>query len=226
MGAFSAFALLQVFEELLLDADWSVNAGSWMWLSCSAFFQQFFHCYCPVGFGKRTDPTGDYIRYIFHCNPLGVGYLIIWYIELQNEFPLFLMPARRYIPILKDYPNRYIYEPWNAPESVQKAANCVVGVDYPKPMINHAEGSRLNIERMKQVYQQLSHYRGLSKSAVTTKCSVSSCCYLPLLVLKRPISFRQRIPILEQLLYITISSWPHTLPVKSLDISKCVAAIL
>lgn len=54
---------LQVFEELLLDADWSVNAGSWMWLSCSAFFQQFFHCYCPVGFGRRTDPSGDYIRY-------------------------------------------------------------------------------------------------------------------------------------------------------------------
>ncbi|XP_071346620.1 cryptochrome-2 isoform X2 [Trachinotus anak] len=121
---------MKVFEELLLDADWSVNAGSWMWLSCSAFFQQFFHCYCPVGFGRRTDPSGDYIR--------------------------------RYIPILKDYPNRYIYEPWNAPELVQKAANCVVGVDYPKPMINHAEGSRLNIERMKQVYQQLSHYRGLS----------------------------------------------------------------
>ncbi|XP_014829264.1 PREDICTED: cryptochrome-2-like [Poecilia mexicana] len=121
---------MKVFEELLLDADWSVNAGSWMWLSCSAFFQQFFHCYCPVGFGRRTDPSGDYIR--------------------------------RYIPILKDFPNRYIYEPWNAPESLQKAANCVVGVDYPKPMINHAEGSRLNIERMKQVYQQLSHYRGLS----------------------------------------------------------------
>ncbi|KAM9854173.1 cryptochrome-2 [Aulostomus maculatus] len=121
---------MKVFEELLLDADWSVNAGSWMWLSCSAFFQQFFHCYCPVGFGRRTDSSGDYIR--------------------------------RYIPILKDYPNRYIYEPWNAPESIQKAANCVVGVHYPKPMINHAEGSRLNIERMKQVYQQLSHYRGLS----------------------------------------------------------------
>lgn len=53
---------VQVFEELLLDADWSMNAGSWMWLSCSAFFQQFFHCYCPVGFGRRIDPSGDYIR--------------------------------------------------------------------------------------------------------------------------------------------------------------------
>lgn len=54
----------QVFEELLLDADWSVNAGSWMWLSCSSFFQQFFHCYCPVGFGRRTDPNGDFIRWV------------------------------------------------------------------------------------------------------------------------------------------------------------------
>lgn len=56
--------VLQVFDELLLDADWSVNAGSWMWLSCSSFFQQFFHCYCPVGFGRRTDPNGDFIRWV------------------------------------------------------------------------------------------------------------------------------------------------------------------
>ncbi|CAH2325886.1 cryptochrome-2 [Pelobates cultripes] len=120
---------VKVFDELLLDADFSVNAGSWMWLSCSAFFQQFFHCYCPVGFGKRTDPSGDYIR--------------------------------RYLPVLKNFPSRYIYEPWNAPESVQKEAKCIVGVDYPKPIVNHAEASRLNIERMKQTYQQLSRYRGL-----------------------------------------------------------------
>ncbi|XP_041917577.1 cryptochrome-2-like [Alosa sapidissima] len=125
---------MKVFEEMLLDADWSVNAGSWMWLSCSSFFQQFFHCYCPVGFARRIDPSGDYIR--------------------------------KYIPKLKDYPNRYIHEPWNAPESLQKACNCVVGVDYPKPMVRHAETSRLNIERMKQVYQQFSQYKGLSLLAM------------------------------------------------------------
>lgn len=52
-----------MFEELLLDADWSVNAGTWMWLSCSSFFQQFSHCYCPVKFGRKADPNGDYIRF-------------------------------------------------------------------------------------------------------------------------------------------------------------------
>lgn len=46
---------------------------------------------------------------------------------------------------------------------MQAAAKCVIGVHYPKPMVNHAEASRLNIERMKQIYQQLSRYRGLGK---------------------------------------------------------------
>lgn len=70
---------------------------------------------------------------------------------------------RRYLPKLKGFPSRYIYEPWNAPESIQKAAKCIIGVDYPRPIVNHAETSRLNIERMKQIYQQLSRYRGLCK---------------------------------------------------------------
>uniref|UniRef100_A0A3B3ZDC6 Photolyase/cryptochrome alpha/beta domain-containing protein n=1 Tax=Periophthalmus magnuspinnatus TaxID=409849 RepID=A0A3B3ZDC6_9GOBI len=133
---------MKVFEELLLDADWSVNAGSWMWLSCSSFFQQFFHCYCPVGFGRRTDPNGDFIR--------------------------------RYLPVLRGFPAKYIYDPWNAPESVQAAAKCIIGVHYPKPMVHHAEASRLNIERMKQIYQQLSRYRGLVSTLNThTKCSLA-----------------------------------------------------
>jgi cryptochrome len=51
-----------VFDELLLDADWSVNAGTWLWLSCSSFLEQFFHCYCPIKFGRKADANGDYIR--------------------------------------------------------------------------------------------------------------------------------------------------------------------
>lgn len=68
---------------------------------------------------------------------------------------------RRYLPVLRGFPAKYIYDPWNAPNSVQTAAKCIIGVHYPKPMVNHAEASRLNIERMKQIYQQLSRYRGL-----------------------------------------------------------------
>uniref|UniRef100_A0A0A9YAC5 Cryptochrome-1 n=1 Tax=Lygus hesperus TaxID=30085 RepID=A0A0A9YAC5_LYGHE len=119
---------MKVFDELLLDADWSVNAGMWMWLSCSSFFQQFFHCYCPVRFGRKADPNGDYIR--------------------------------KYLPVLKNMPTKYIHEPWNAPENIQKAVKCVIGVDYPIPMLNHSVVAKNNIERMKQVYHQLIKYKG------------------------------------------------------------------
>ncbi|XP_046987844.1 cryptochrome-1-like isoform X3 [Schistocerca americana] len=119
---------MKVFDELLLDADWSVNAGMWMWLSCSSFFQQFFHCYCPVRFGRKADPNGDFIR--------------------------------KYLPILKNFPTRYIHEPWKAPESVQITAKCIIGKEFPLPVVDHQYASRINIERMKQVYQQLSKYRG------------------------------------------------------------------
>nr|ABO38435.1 cryptochrome 2 [Antheraea pernyi] len=118
---------MKVFDELMLDADWSVNAGMWMWLSCSSFFQQFFHCYCPVRFGRKTDPNGDFIR--------------------------------KYIPALKNMPTRYIHEPWVAPESVQQAAQCVVGCDYPLPMLDHTKASQINLERIKQVYAQLAKYK-------------------------------------------------------------------
>lgn len=51
-----------MFEELLLDADWALNAGNWMWLSASAFYYKYFHVYSPVAFGKKTDKDGEYIR--------------------------------------------------------------------------------------------------------------------------------------------------------------------
>lgn len=77
-----------------------------------------------------------------------------------------LCAFRRYLPVLRGFPAKYIYDPWNAPESVQAAAKCIIGIHYPKPMVNHAEASRLNIERMKQIYQQLSRYRGLGENNI------------------------------------------------------------
>ncbi|XP_071454618.1 cryptochrome-2 [Hetaerina americana] len=111
----------KVFEELLLDADWALNAGNWMWLSASAFFHQFFRVYSPVAFGKKTDKLGDYIR--------------------------------KYIPKLAKFPPQYIYEPWDAPLSVQKAAGCIIGVDYPKRIVIHETVSKLNIQRMSAAYK-------------------------------------------------------------------------
>jgi cryptochrome len=52
----------EVFEELLVDHEAACNIGNWQWLSCTAFFAQFYRCYSPVAFGKKWDPEGNYIR--------------------------------------------------------------------------------------------------------------------------------------------------------------------
>jgi cryptochrome len=52
----------RIFDKHLLDSDWALNNANWMWLSCSAFFYQFFRVYSPVAFAKKTDPSGEYIR--------------------------------------------------------------------------------------------------------------------------------------------------------------------
>jgi len=75
---------------------------------------------------------------------------------------------RKYLPVLKNYPINYIHEPWKAPEQVQKAARCIVGVDYPRPMIDHEFFAKQNQERMRQVYQTLSTYRNLKTPASTS----------------------------------------------------------
>lgn len=75
--------------------------------------------------------------------------------------------------MLKGYPAKYIYEPWTAPESVQRAAKCIIGKDYPVPMVNHAEVSKLNTGRMKQVYQQLALYASIG-NRLTIVCQTDS----------------------------------------------------
>ncbi|XP_046812613.1 cryptochrome-2 isoform X1 [Lucilia cuprina] len=93
----------KVFEELLLDQDWALNAGNWMWLSASAFFHQYFRVYSPVAFGKKTDPTGSYIRkYIPELAKYPAG-------AIYEPWKVSLADQRKYDCILgTDYPHRIV----------------------------------------------------------------------------------------------------------------------
>ncbi|XP_024361048.1 (6-4)DNA photolyase isoform X2 [Physcomitrium patens] len=111
-----------VFDRLLIDSDWAINNGNWLWLSASAFFHQYHRIYSPVTFGKKYDPDGLYVKH--------------------------------FLPVLKDMPKYYIYEPWTAPLAVQKKANCIIGVDYPRPIVDHSIANKECREKMGIAYSQ------------------------------------------------------------------------
>ncbi|CAI5712088.1 hypothetical protein KXD40_005917 [Peronospora effusa] len=111
---------LEVFQERLIDHDWSINAGNWLWLSSSYFFTAYFRVYSPSTFGKKWDPDGLFIR--------------------------------KYVPALSKMPVKYIYEPWKAPLSVQHAAGCLIGKEYPFPIVDHKIAMRRCMVGMKKAY--------------------------------------------------------------------------
>jgi deoxyribodipyrimidine photo-lyase len=46
--------------------------------------------------------------------------------------------VRRWVPELARVPDAYVHEPWTMPPDVQAAAGCVIGRDYPAPIVDHA----------------------------------------------------------------------------------------
>ncbi len=46
--------------------------------------------------------------------------------------------VRRWLPELERVPDPYIHEPWNMPPDVQRDAGCIIGQDYPVPIVDHA----------------------------------------------------------------------------------------
>lgn len=73
-----------------------------------------------------------------------------------NDFYLSCWSARKYVPEVKRLPTKYLFEPWKAPIEVQRAARCVVGDDYPEPVADHLQQRRVCVERLKDVYTDLS----------------------------------------------------------------------
>lgn len=45
--------------------------------------------------------------------------------------------VRRWLPELTNVEARYVHAPWKMPPEVQRTAGCVVGRDYPQPIIDH-----------------------------------------------------------------------------------------
>ncbi len=45
---------------------------------------------------------------------------------------------KQWVPELADVPENFVAEPWTMPELEQQMSGCVIGMDYPAPIVDHA----------------------------------------------------------------------------------------
>jgi len=108
------------FEALLLDGEPAQNNGNWQWIA-------------SVG----VDPA-PYFRRMF--NP----------VLQQRKFDPDGTYVRRWVPELRSAPDARLSEPWTMSEAEQDAAGCVIGRDYPAPIVEHAVERERAIERYRE----------------------------------------------------------------------------
>jgi len=105
------------FMRWLLDGDEANNNGNWQWMA-------------SVG----VDPQPLYKRIL---NPA----------RQQARFDPDGRYVRRFVAELRDVPDQYLAEPWEMPDDVQRKAGCVIGHDYPNPIVDHGAARRETLER-------------------------------------------------------------------------------
>jgi deoxyribodipyrimidine photo-lyase len=96
------------FARLLLDGEPAQNNGNWQWIA-------------SVG----ADPA-PYFRRLF--NP----------VLQQRKFDPDGRYVRTWVPELAGVPDAKLAEPWTMSADEQAAARCVIGTDYPAPIVDHA----------------------------------------------------------------------------------------
>ena len=105
------------FMRLLVDGDEANNNGNWQWIA-------------SVG----TDPQPAFRRIYNPALPPGA-----------------LRPGGRLRPPLgpraSPGPRRWLGEPWDMPSKVQDEAGCVIGTDYPGPIVDHRAARAEALER-------------------------------------------------------------------------------
>ena len=59
--------------------------------------------------------------------------------------------TKKYVPELKDLPDKFLYCPWEAPEDILAQANVVLGENYPKPVVDLKESREKALEAFDKI---------------------------------------------------------------------------
>jgi cryptochrome len=113
----------EVFDKKLVDSDWALNNGNWLWLSGVApFSMPYFRLYNPC-----PDPKSS--------------------LSVETKSAQFI---KFWVPELKSLPPKYVYEPHLAPASIQADSQCIIGKDYPNPIVDRKQSAKENLIKFKE----------------------------------------------------------------------------
>ena len=56
----------------------------------------------------------------------------------MNNFDKEHLYIKKWVPELKNMPNKFLYKPWELEKKYQEQIKVVIGRDYPVPMVDHA----------------------------------------------------------------------------------------
>ena len=90
-----------------------------------------------------ADPAINYYQWQMQSNLTGIHPLRIYDpVKQQEENDPGGEFIRSHIPELRDFPTERIAEPWKASKQTQEDAGCVVGEDYPAPVVDFDRQAR------------------------------------------------------------------------------------
>jgi deoxyribodipyrimidine photo-lyase len=131
---------LRMIAAMFLTKDLDTH-----WVLGERYFMKTLMDYdqgCNVGGWQWSASTGnDAAPYFRIMNPTlqGVRY------DPDGSF------VKRFIPALSSVPANYIHAPWEMPADLQKQARCIIGQDYPAPIVDHQIAKLTAISKFKKM---------------------------------------------------------------------------
>ena len=118
------------------------------WVKGKEFFQEFMLDFeLPVSSicWMQSSCSGFFCNQVESYDPCLVGKQM----DPEGRY------IKTYLPELRDFPVDYVHKPWQAPMYVQNEAKCIIGKDYPQPIVEVCQQGQLCCKRIQNIMQAL-----------------------------------------------------------------------
>ena len=91
-------------------------------------------------------------QWVAGCGADAAPYFRIFNPILQGEkFDKDGIYTKKWVPELKNIPNKFLYKPWELETKYQEQIKVVVGINYPKPIVDHVQARNAALDAFKTI---------------------------------------------------------------------------